>query len=156
MQSSCHKYYSGNFCCSICCRLLHLENMEYVRFLIFCFNNKIYYFFRAGFLGVAIIYGYFLVGTVVNRFLIIPLTKWSARVERSEGDFRYKHVTVRDNAESSILYNAENFERDECNKIFHVLLRKQFYNIIWRLPADCKFHKYFYILSKHFRLATVL
>jgi len=68
--------------------------------------------------------------------LIIPLTKWSARVEKSEGDFRYKHVTIRDHAESSILYNAENFENDECNRIFSVLLKKQFQNVTWTLPAD--------------------
>jgi len=95
----------------------------------------------AGFQGVGLIYVYFLIGTIVNRFLIIPLTKWSARVEKSEGDFRYKHVTIRDHAESSILYNAENFENDECNRIFSVLLKKQFQNIVWTLSADCKSHK---------------
>ena len=102
---------------------------------------NILFFFRAGFQGVGLIYVYFLIGTIVNRFLIIPLTKWSARVEKSEGDFRYKHVTIRDHAESSILYNAENFENDECNRIFSVLLKKQFQNIVWTLPADCKLHK---------------
>lgn len=36
----------------------------------------------------AIIYTYFVLGVIANRILVSPLTKWTARVERSEGDFR--------------------------------------------------------------------
>uniref|UniRef100_A0A914YZZ3 ABC transmembrane type-1 domain-containing protein n=1 Tax=Panagrolaimus superbus TaxID=310955 RepID=A0A914YZZ3_9BILA len=39
-------------------------------------------------LGVGICYGYFVIGSIINKFLISPLSKWSARVEKSEGDFR--------------------------------------------------------------------
>uniref|UniRef100_A0A8L8KCV4 ABC transmembrane type-1 domain-containing protein n=1 Tax=Heligmosomoides polygyrus TaxID=6339 RepID=A0A8L8KCV4_HELPZ len=42
----------------------------------------------AGPFGVAIIYTYFVLGVIANRILVSPLTKWTARVERSEGDFR--------------------------------------------------------------------
>ncbi|KHJ78234.1 hypothetical protein OESDEN_22146 [Oesophagostomum dentatum] len=51
-----------------------------------------YYTFKtwetAGGFGVSIIYGFFLVGAVLNRILISPVTKWAARVEKAEGDFR--------------------------------------------------------------------
>ncbi|KAK6053794.1 ABC transporter transmembrane region 2 [Cooperia oncophora] len=60
----------------------------------------------AGPFGVAIIYIYFVVGVIANRLLVSPLTKWTARVERAEGDFRYKHVSVRNNAEESAFYDA--------------------------------------------------
>lgn len=73
-------------------------------------------------MGAGIIYGYFIVGTIVNRFLISPLSKWSTRVEKREGDFRfhakfihvrtrYKHATIRAHAEESAAYKAANFEK---------------------------------------------
>uniref|UniRef100_A0A158R4F2 ABC transporter domain-containing protein n=1 Tax=Syphacia muris TaxID=451379 RepID=A0A158R4F2_9BILA len=88
----------------------------------------------AGPLGAAICYVYYIVGTVVNKFLMSPMTKWSARVERAEGDFRYKHVSVRLNAESSAFYNAEGFEETQSNKLLATLLRKQFFFYIWKFP----------------------
>lgn len=45
--------------------------------------------FSAGGLGIGIIYGYFVLGTIVNKFLVSPMVKWNARVEKAEGDFRY-------------------------------------------------------------------
>uniref|UniRef100_A0A1I7ZL51 ABC transmembrane type-1 domain-containing protein n=1 Tax=Steinernema glaseri TaxID=37863 RepID=A0A1I7ZL51_9BILA len=88
----------------------------------------------AGGLGVGLIYGYFLLGTVVNKLLIAPLAKWSARVEHCEGDFRYKHVTVRDNAESVALYQAEQFEKLESDRIFRNLLWTQVSFFYWKFP----------------------
>lgn len=46
----------------------------------------------AGPFGVGIIYGYFIVGTIISRLLLPPITKWAARVERAEGDFRYLFI----------------------------------------------------------------
>lgn len=89
----------------------------------------------AGIRGVAIIYGYFVVGTIVNKFLISPMAKWSARVEKTEGNFRYKHASIRANAESSAFYDAQNFELYECNRLFRNLLGRQFMFICWKLPT---------------------
>uniref|UniRef100_A0A0M3IT26 ABC transmembrane type-1 domain-containing protein n=1 Tax=Ascaris lumbricoides TaxID=6252 RepID=A0A0M3IT26_ASCLU len=88
----------------------------------------------SGFLGIGIVYGYFVFGTVINKILLSPMAKWSARVEKAEGDFRYKHVSIRNNAESCAFYNAESFEREECNRLFSTLLRKQFFFLSWKLP----------------------
>ncbi|MFH4980198.1 hypothetical protein AB6A40_006907 [Gnathostoma spinigerum] len=93
----------------------------------------------AGGLGIAIIYAYFVLGTIVNRIVISPMTKWNARVEKAEGDFRYKHVTVRDNAESSALFNAQNFERLECERLFSVLWWRQIKFLSWRVLPLCTF-----------------
>uniref|UniRef100_A0A1I7W718 4'-phosphopantetheine phosphatase n=1 Tax=Heterorhabditis bacteriophora TaxID=37862 RepID=A0A1I7W718_HETBA len=43
----------------------------------------------AGPIGVGIIYAYFIIGVIMNRILVSPITKWTARVEKSEGDFRF-------------------------------------------------------------------
>uniref|UniRef100_A0A915AKD2 ABC transporter domain-containing protein n=1 Tax=Parascaris univalens TaxID=6257 RepID=A0A915AKD2_PARUN len=88
----------------------------------------------AGGLGIAIIYGYFVLGTVVNKILLSPMVKWNGRVEKAEGDFRFKHVTLRNNAESSALYNAAAFERYESDRLFNVLWWRQFRFMMWKLP----------------------
>ncbi|KHN82623.1 ATP-binding cassette sub-family D member 4 [Toxocara canis] len=88
----------------------------------------------AGGLGIAIIYGYFVLGTVVNKILLSPMVKWNARVEKAEGDFRFKHVTIRNNAESSALYNAELFEHHESDRLFNILWWRQFWFMCWKLP----------------------
>ncbi|VDM24383.1 unnamed protein product [Toxocara canis] len=88
----------------------------------------------AGGLGIAIIYGYFVLGTVVNKILLSPMVKWNARVEKAEGDFRFKHVTIRNNAESSAMYNAELFEHHESDRLFNILWWRQFWFMCWKLP----------------------
>ncbi|KAL6722690.1 hypothetical protein Aduo_017790 [Ancylostoma duodenale] len=90
----------------------------------------------AGGFGVAIIYFYFIIGVVANRILVSPLTKWTARVEKCEGDFRYKHVTVRKNAEESAFFDAAEFEEYECNRFLSRLLERQFVATLWKYPAQ--------------------
>ncbi|VDK24321.1 unnamed protein product [Anisakis simplex] len=92
----------------------------------------------AGGMGVGIIYAYFVLGTIVNKILISPMVRWNGRVEKAEGDFRYKHVTLRNNAESSALYKAESFERFESDRLFNILWWRQFWYICWKLPNMCK------------------
>uniref|UniRef100_A0AC34FWP6 ABC transporter domain-containing protein n=1 Tax=Panagrolaimus sp. ES5 TaxID=591445 RepID=A0AC34FWP6_9BILA len=55
---------------------------------------------------------------------------------------KYKHVSIRDNAESSILYKCEKFEETECNRLFNILIKKQFFLVLWRLPNN--FFKQFF------------
>lgn len=43
-----------------------------------------------GYLGPLCIYGYFVVSTVVNKFIMGPIVALIVRQERMEGDFRYK------------------------------------------------------------------
>ncbi|KAK0394547.1 hypothetical protein QR680_000799 [Steinernema hermaphroditum] len=101
-------------------------------FVVAYYTYKTYQ--TAGGLGIGIIYGYFVLGTVVNKLLIAPLAKWGARVEHYEGDFRYKHVTIRDNAEAVALYQAEEFEKAESNRMFKTLLWKQLGFYTWKFP----------------------
>ncbi|ETN87161.1 hypothetical protein NECAME_00020 [Necator americanus] len=46
----------------------------------------------AGGFGVAIIYSYFILGVIANRIIVSPLTKWTSRVEKGEGDFRSSFI----------------------------------------------------------------
>ncbi|VBB32987.1 unnamed protein product [Acanthocheilonema viteae] len=101
-------------------------------FVIAFYTYKTY--ISTGGLGIAIICGYFIVGIIVNKFLMSPMVKWNARVEKAEGDFRYKHVSIRNNAESIALYEAEPFEQYECNRIFMLLWWRQFKFMCWKLP----------------------
>ncbi|CAJ0920807.1 unnamed protein product, partial [Mesorhabditis belari] len=89
----------------------------------------------SGGVGVGVIYGYFLISSIVNLVIIQPLTKWAGKVEKAEGCFRYKHVSVRDNAEGSAFYKADFFELRECNRIFNILLRNQAFFISFRAPV---------------------
>ncbi|KAK6033440.1 ABC transporter, ATP-binding protein [Ostertagia ostertagi] len=90
----------------------------------------------AGPFGVAIIYVYFVIGVIINRLLVSPLTKWTARVERAEGDFRYKHVSVRNNAEESAFYNAADFDKNESDRFLMFLLKRQLAATLWKYPAQ--------------------
>ncbi|GMS95621.1 hypothetical protein PENTCL1PPCAC_17796, partial [Pristionchus entomophagus] len=90
----------------------------------------------AGPFGVGIIYGYFIVGTVISRLLLSPITKWAARMERAEGDFRYKHVSIRDHAEEIAFYRAASFEEDESTRLFSNLILKQKRLILWQLLSQ--------------------
>ncbi|KHJ94977.1 hypothetical protein OESDEN_05087 [Oesophagostomum dentatum] len=91
---------------------------------------------EAGGFGVAIVYIYFLIGVIANRIVVSPLTKWTARVERCEGDFRYKHVSVRNNAEESAFYNAAEFEEFESNRFLMRLLKRQLAATLWKYPSQ--------------------
>ncbi|PIO72861.1 ABC transporter transmembrane region 2 [Teladorsagia circumcincta] len=90
----------------------------------------------AGGFGVGFIYIYFIIGAVLNRILISPLTKWAARVEKAEGDFRFKHVSVRNHAEESAFYRAADFEQNSSNEIFSMLWNTQKKLVLWQFPTQ--------------------
>ncbi|VDM53271.1 unnamed protein product [Angiostrongylus costaricensis] len=90
----------------------------------------------AGPFGVGLIYGYFILGVIANRLIVSPITKWTARAEKSEGDFRYKHVTVRNNAEESAFYRAAEFERFQSDRFLNKVLSRQLAITLWRYPAQ--------------------
>lgn len=50
--------------------------------------------------------------------------------------FRFKHVSVRNNAEESAFYGAAEFDESECNRSFTILMKKQFWSAIWRFPPQ--------------------
>ncbi|CAO4380155.1 unnamed protein product [Caenorhabditis nigoni] len=86
--------------------------------------------------GFGMIVAYFAFGVIVNRILIGPLTPWAARVEKAEGDFRYKHVSVRTNAEESAFFKSAEFEHVFSNLSFEALFRRLFVFMCWKFPSQ--------------------
>uniref|UniRef100_A0AC35TQL5 ABC transporter domain-containing protein n=1 Tax=Rhabditophanes sp. KR3021 TaxID=114890 RepID=A0AC35TQL5_9BILA len=101
-------------------------------FVIVYYTYKTYV--TAGIYGCGIIYGYFFIGTCINKMLISPLSKWTARVEKVEGDYRYKYATLRDNIEQISLYGGNEFEKDSTYTYLNKILKAQFYLGSWIFP----------------------
>ncbi|KAM9488146.1 lysosomal cobalamin transporter ABCD4 isoform 2-T2 [Clarias gariepinus] len=78
-----------------------------------------------GWIGFVSILGYFLVGTVANKFLIGPVVSTLVEQEKLEGNFRFKHMQIRVNAESAAFYRAGMVEHARTNHRLQSLLDTQ-------------------------------
>ncbi|XP_030623374.1 lysosomal cobalamin transporter ABCD4 isoform X2 [Chanos chanos] len=82
-------------------------------------------FSSTGWIGVGSIFAYFLIGTVINKMLIGPIVPTLMEQEKLEGDFRFKHMQVRVNAESAAFYRAGMVEHMRTDQRLQTLLKKQ-------------------------------
>ncbi|EDO39538.1 predicted protein [Nematostella vectensis] len=78
-----------------------------------------------GYLGPVSIFGYFLLGTIINRLIMSPIINLVVRQEKLEGDFRFKHMQVRVNSEALAFYRSGELEQKKTNKRLHYLLNVQ-------------------------------
>ncbi|XP_049336790.1 ATP-binding cassette sub-family D member 4 isoform X1 [Astyanax mexicanus] len=83
-----------------------------------CFNST-------GYIGVLCIFGYFLVGTFANKILMGPIVSTLVEQEKLEGDFRFKHMQIRVNAESAAFYRAGKVEHMRTDQRLQSLLQTQ-------------------------------
>ncbi|XP_043082266.1 LOW QUALITY PROTEIN: ATP-binding cassette sub-family D member 4 [Puntigrus tetrazona] len=83
-----------------------------------CFNS-------AGWIGFVSIFGYFVVGTIINKILIGPIVSMLVEQEKLEGDFRFKHMQIRVNAESAAFYRAGKVEHIRTDRRLQMLLSTQ-------------------------------
>ncbi|TRY90219.1 hypothetical protein DNTS_005825 [Danionella cerebrum] len=83
-----------------------------------CFNN-------AGWIGFVGIISYFLIGTIINKILIGPIVSLLVEQEKLEGDFRFKHMQIRVNAESAAFYRAGMVEHMRTDQRLEMLLSTQ-------------------------------
>ncbi|KAI4893349.1 hypothetical protein NFI96_024138 [Prochilodus magdalenae] len=83
-----------------------------------CFNN-------AGWIGLLCIFGYFVIGTIANKILMGPIVSTLTEQEKLEGDFRFKHMQIRVNAESAAFYRAGKVERMRTDQRLQSLLHVQ-------------------------------
>ncbi|XP_038677407.1 ATP-binding cassette sub-family D member 4 [Scyliorhinus canicula] len=78
-------------------------------------------FHSTGWLGPVSIFIYFIIGSVVNKILMGPIIPTLVQQERLEGDFRFKHMQIRVNAESAAFYRAGRVEHSVGVNIFDYL-----------------------------------
>ncbi|KAJ6661300.1 hypothetical protein lerEdw1_015437 [Lerista edwardsae] len=82
-------------------------------------------FHSTGWLGPVSIFGYFIIGTIVNKILMSPIVSKLVQQEKLEGDFRFKHMQLRVNAESAAFYRAGQVEHMRTNRRLQSLLQTQ-------------------------------
>ncbi|CAM5162571.1 unnamed protein product, partial [Natator depressus] len=82
-------------------------------------------FQSTGWLGPVSIFGYFVIGTVVNKVLMSPIVSKLVHQEKLEGDFRFKHMQIRVNAEPAAFYRAGRVEHMRTDRRLQSLLQTQ-------------------------------
>ncbi|XP_062824373.1 lysosomal cobalamin transporter ABCD4 isoform X1 [Anolis carolinensis] len=82
-------------------------------------------FYSTGWMGPVSIFGYFFIGTIVNKILMSPIVSKLVQQEKLEGDFRFKHMQLRVNAESAAFYRAGEVEHMRTNRRLQNLLQTQ-------------------------------
>ncbi|XP_034848258.1 ATP-binding cassette sub-family D member 4 isoform X3 [Mirounga leonina] len=89
----------------------------------------IYYTYQCfqstGWLGPASIFGYFILGTLVNKMLMGPIVAKLVQQEKLEGDFRFKHMQIRVNAEPAAFFRAGHVEHVRTDRRLQRLLQTQ-------------------------------
>ncbi|XP_053552947.1 lysosomal cobalamin transporter ABCD4 [Bombina bombina] len=87
-----------------------------------------------GWMGPVSIFGYFLVGSFLNKVLMSPIVPTLVQQEKLEGDFRFKHVQVRVNAEGAAFYRAGPVEHSRTDRrLQHLILTQKdlMYRELW-------------------------
>ncbi|XP_024909494.1 lysosomal cobalamin transporter ABCD4 isoform X3 [Cynoglossus semilaevis] len=82
-------------------------------------------YYSTGWIGPVSIFGYFLIGTIANKILMGPIVSTLFEQEKLEGDFRFKHMQIRVNAESAAFYRAGKVEHMRTNRRLQALLQTQ-------------------------------
>uniref|UniRef100_A0A8C4SYK0 ATP-binding cassette, sub-family D (ALD), member 4 n=1 Tax=Erpetoichthys calabaricus TaxID=27687 RepID=A0A8C4SYK0_ERPCA len=82
-------------------------------------------FYSSGWMGPVSIFFYFVIGTIVNKVLMGPIVHTLVLQEKLEGDFRFKHMQIRVNAESAAFYRAGKVEHMRTNRRLGSLLETQ-------------------------------
>ncbi|XP_077123529.1 lysosomal cobalamin transporter ABCD4 isoform X6 [Ranitomeya variabilis] len=78
-----------------------------------------------GWMGPLSIIGYFVVGSLLNRLLMGPIIPKLVQQEKLEGDFRFKHVEIRVNAEAAAFARAGSVEHTRTSKRLQQLISAQ-------------------------------
>ncbi|KAL8585399.1 hypothetical protein ACOMHN_063177 [Nucella lapillus] len=99
-----------------------------------------YYLYQAsdatGAIGPVSVVIFFLVFTVINKFLMTPVVHYVYLQERREGDFRFKHMQMRVCAESAAFYGAGRLEEEKTNGKLDQLITTQKRRIHWEFALN--------------------
>nr|XP_046913246.1 lysosomal cobalamin transporter ABCD4-like [Dermatophagoides farinae]XP_046913247.1 lysosomal cobalamin transporter ABCD4-like [Dermatophagoides farinae] len=86
---------------------------------------------KTGWLGPISCLMLFVIGSGINLFLINRVSHYVYQQERREGDFRFQHVRIRNNAESIAFISGEMAEHRKCYSLLDALITVQ-YRLIFR------------------------
>lgn len=86
-----------------------------------------------GWLAPASLLAFFLISCTITRLLIQPIAKLIFVKEKKEGDFRYLHVRLTENAESIALLKGEDRERMLLDGKLDDLLKYQARIVNWQM-----------------------
>ncbi|KAM3920058.1 lysosomal cobalamin transporter ABCD4 isoform 1-T1 [Leptodactylus fuscus] len=78
-----------------------------------------------GWMGPVSIFGYFVIGSMLNRLLMGPVIPKLIQQEKLEGDFRFKHVEIRVNAEAAAFTRAGTVEHSRTARRLQHLIGAQ-------------------------------
>ncbi|XP_056022502.1 lysosomal cobalamin transporter ABCD4-like isoform X2 [Ostrea edulis] len=97
-----------------------------------------YYLYKSvdstSYLGPVGVLSFFLVATVINKLLMSPVVQYVFKREKMEGNYRFKHMLLRTNAESAAFYRSGDIEKFYTDRRLHKLLKTQ-HNLILRQYA---------------------
>nr|QNH67894.1 ATP-binding cassette transporter subfamily D member 4 [Brachionus rotundiformis] len=102
-------------------------------------------YITVGYSGPLAVVVYFLVGTLINGPLTAPIARVIYKQDKKEGDFRFKHMNLRINAESIAFYDSNQNELNKINENFNQLL-----NVSYRRNWKELILKQFINLSQYF------
>nr|APD26523.1 ATP-binding cassette transporter subfamily D member 4 protein [Brachionus koreanus] len=102
-------------------------------------------YITVGYSGPLAVVVYFLVWAMINGPLTAPIARVIYKQDKKEGDFRFKHMNLRINAESIAFYDSSQNELNKMNETFNELL-----NISYRRNWKELILKLFINLSQYF------
>lgn len=113
--------------------------------------TTIYYTYQsskiAGWSGPVSAFGFFLIFTVVNKFLLSPVVPRVYEQEKQEGKFRHVHAKIRAHSESIAFLDGEVVERINTDRQLRSVVHAQQSVINWQLPLSFGVHTFDYLGS---------
>eukprot|EP00057_Strongylocentrotus_purpuratus_P019410 XP_011673884.1 PREDICTED: ATP-binding cassette sub-family D member 4 [Strongylocentrotus purpuratus] len=100
-----------------------------------------------GYLGPLVIYCYFIVGSVINKFIMSPVVNLTYQQEKQEGIFRFKHAQLRANSESVAFYSAGGVEKDNADRKLFSLVDVQLTLTNWEFWLNVAVNLFDYLGS---------
>ncbi len=98
-----------------------------------------------GWIGPVTIYGYFILGSIVNKFLMSRVAEYVWRQEKVEGSFRFGHARLRSNCEQIALYRGGWHERAVLQSSFAAVLENGFVLLRRRFALDVSRNTFLYV-----------
>ncbi|KAJ6219596.1 hypothetical protein RDWZM_005408 [Blomia tropicalis] len=83
---------------------------------------------------------FFLLSTLMNKFLVQHVSRYVYEQERCEGDFRFQHLRIRNYAESIAFLSGERMEHLKCAQFQAKLIKTQRSLILRQLWLKCSIY----------------